>query len=84
MLQQGTARVAGVRTANKGMMLFPTMATMGYLYDQMRKRKTAEENECCGIVGYLGNRPEAGQVCIKGLQILESRGYDSCGIVSIY
>jgi glutamine---fructose-6-phosphate transaminase (isomerizing) len=31
----------------------------------------------------LGNRPEAGKVCIQGLQILESRGYDSCGIASI-
>lgn len=34
-------------------------------------------------MGYLGNKPMAGPVCIKGLQILESRGYDSCGIVSI-
>ena len=23
--------------------------------------------ECCGIVGYLGNRPMAGQVCVGGL-----------------
>ena len=41
------------------------------------------KNQCCGIVGYLGNRPQAGPICIQGLQILESRGYDSCGIVSI-
>jgi glucosamine--fructose-6-phosphate aminotransferase (isomerizing) len=34
-------------------------------------------------VGYIGNKPQAGSVCIQGLQILESRGYDSCGIVSI-
>lgn len=40
-------------------------------------------NECCGIVGYIGNQAKAGEVCIQGLQILESRGYDSCGIVSI-
>ena len=39
--------------------------------------------ECCGIVGYIGNKPLAGDVCIQGLQILESRGYDSCGIVTI-
>ena len=31
----------------------------------------------------MGNRTEAGTVCIQGLQILESRGYDSCGVVSI-
>jgi glucosamine--fructose-6-phosphate aminotransferase (isomerizing) len=41
------------------------------------------ENECCGIVGYIGNQKKAGEVCINGLHILESRGYDSCGMVSI-
>jgi len=34
-------------------------------------------------VGYIGNQKNAGKVCLNGLQILESRGYDSCGIVSI-
>ena len=24
----------------------------------------AEKNECCGIVGYLGNQQQAGKVCI--------------------
>lgn len=52
------------------------------LYKQM-VQASESENECCGIVGYLGNRPQAGPICIQGLQILESRGYDSCGIVSI-
>ena len=45
--------------------------------------KPKEANECCGIVGYLGNQDKGGKVCIQGLKILESRGYDSCGIVSI-
>lgn len=40
-------------------------------------------NECCGIVGYIGNQKKAGKICMNGLKILESRGYDSCGIVSI-
>lgn len=34
-------------------------------------------------MGYIGNQKKAGDVCINGLQILESRGYDSCGVVSI-
>jgi glucosamine 6-phosphate synthetase-like amidotransferase/phosphosugar isomerase protein len=34
-------------------------------------------------VGYIGNHKKAGEVCMNGLHILESRGYDSCGIVSI-
>ncbi|MFW5847705.1 MAG: glutamine--fructose-6-phosphate transaminase (isomerizing) [bacterium] len=33
----------------------------------------------CGIVGYLGNE-KASDVIIKGLERLEYRGYDSCGI----
>ena len=49
-------------------------------YDQML---FGQASECCGIVGYIGNRPIAGDVCTQGLQILESRGYDSCGIVTI-
>ena len=38
-----------------------------WLYKQMGQASTAEENECCGIVGYLGNRPQAGPICIQGL-----------------
>jgi len=54
----------------------------GLLYKHLKSMES-EGNECCGIVGYIGNRPQAGPICIQGLQILESRGYDSCGIVSI-
>ncbi|MFH0993286.1 MAG: glutamine--fructose-6-phosphate aminotransferase, partial [bacterium] len=33
----------------------------------------------CGIVGYLG-REKASDIIISGLEKLEYRGYDSCGI----
>ncbi|MEO0092125.1 MAG: glutamine--fructose-6-phosphate transaminase (isomerizing) [candidate division WOR-3 bacterium] len=33
----------------------------------------------CGIIGYLGNR-NATEIIMKGLERLEYRGYDSCGI----
>src|SRR5438034_725418 len=33
----------------------------------------------CGIVGYIGSRDMAG-LLLDGLQRLEYRGYDSCGI----
>ncbi|MCF7923547.1 MAG: glutamine--fructose-6-phosphate transaminase (isomerizing) [Candidatus Izimaplasma sp.] len=33
----------------------------------------------CGIVGYIGNE-KASDVILKGLERLEYRGYDSCGI----
>jgi glucosamine--fructose-6-phosphate aminotransferase (isomerizing) len=36
----------------------------------------------CGIFGYLGPKNPV-QVCIKGLQFLEYRGYDSSGIAGV-
>jgi len=35
----------------------------------------------CGIIGYVGER-EAQPILLEGLQRLEYRGYDSCGIVT--
>lgn len=55
---------------------------MGYLQYTFNQAQL-QSNECCGIVGYIGNQKKAGDICINGLQILESRGYDSCGIVSV-
>jgi len=43
----------------------------------------SNKNECCGIVGYLGKDPNAGKILSEGIKILEQRGYDSCGIVTI-
>ena len=31
----------------------------------------------------IGGKAESGDICINGLHVLESRGYDSCGVVSI-
>jgi len=61
--------------------IISAFAFMNYM-NQVRKQQQIQ-NECCGIVGYIGNQKRAGDVCINGLQILESRGYDSCGVVSI-
>lgn len=36
----------------------------------------------CGIVGYIGKR-EVGEVLMRGLKILENRGYDSAGIAAL-
>ncbi|ABR54883.1 glucosamine--fructose-6-phosphate aminotransferase, isomerizing [Methanococcus vannielii SB] len=37
----------------------------------------------CGIIGYIGNK-KASNVILNGLKRLEYRGYDSCGIASIF
>lgn len=34
----------------------------------------------CGIFGYVGNNPNAANITLKGLKLLEYRGYDSWGI----
>lgn len=34
----------------------------------------------CGIVGYIGNKNNALEILINGLERLEYRGYDSCGV----
>lgn len=36
----------------------------------------------CGIFGYSGNRNNASEITLKGLKVLEYRGYDSWGIVT--
>jgi glucosamine--fructose-6-phosphate aminotransferase (isomerizing) len=33
----------------------------------------------CGIIGYIGNK-QAQSILISGLEKLEYRGYDSCGV----
>jgi glutamine---fructose-6-phosphate transaminase (isomerizing) len=37
----------------------------------------------CGIFGYIGPKDPA-QVCLKGLKLLEYRGYDSSGLAGVY
>lgn len=37
----------------------------------------------CGIMGYVGGRPIAGEVVLNGLKALEYRGYDSAGLAII-
>lgn len=34
----------------------------------------------CGIIGYIGNRSDAGVLALEGLKKLEYRGYDSWGV----
>ena len=43
-------------------------------------KKTAKN---CGIIGYIGKDPNAVDVCLEGVQILQFRGYDSTGICTL-
>ncbi|OII74815.1 glucosamine-fructose-6-phosphate aminotransferase [Cryptosporidium ubiquitum] len=37
---------------------------------------------CCGIIGYIGSG-DAQKVLMQGIEILQNRGYDSCGMSTI-
>jgi hypothetical protein len=50
---------------------------------ELLKNKMSSSCECCGIIGYIGQENIAGKIVLDGIQILQYRGYDSCGIVSI-
>ncbi|GAW79953.1 glutamine--fructose-6-phosphate aminotransferase [isomerizing] [Plasmodium gonderi] len=41
-----------------------------------------ETVSCCGIMAYLGDR-DASKVLIDGIEVLQNRGYDSCGMSTI-
>lgn len=38
--------------------------------------------DCCGILGYIGNK-DASKILIEGIEVLQNRGYDSCGMTTI-
>ncbi|KAL7066680.1 glucosamine--fructose-6-phosphate aminotransferase, isomerizing family protein [Cryptosporidium serpentis] len=42
----------------------------------------ARKVECCGIVGYMGSG-NAQSILIQGIEILQNRGYDSCGMSTL-
>jgi glucosamine--fructose-6-phosphate aminotransferase (isomerizing) len=59
--------------------IYKTFLTFSFFY-AFYKYKKLTSKKCCGIIGYLGNVPNAVQICIEGIQILQFRGYDSCGL----
>ncbi|KAF7457396.1 glucosamine-fructose-6-phosphate aminotransferase [Cryptosporidium felis] len=44
--------------------------------------RTGLKAECCGIIAYIGSG-NAQKVLIQGIEILQNRGYDSCGMSTI-
>lgn len=51
---------------------------LGYSYYMYNSQKSTLS--CCGIIGYIGKKPLAKEVCVDGIHVLQFRGYDSCGI----
>lgn len=51
-------------------------------WNNIWKRLKVNISHCCGIMGYIGNR-DASKILIEGIEILQNRGYDSCGIATI-
>lgn len=46
-------------------------------------RDRCEVVECCGIVGYAGPQ-DASTILTTGVELLQNRGYDSCGIATCF
>ncbi|VWU52755.1 glutamine--fructose-6-phosphate aminotransferase [isomerizing], putative, partial [Hepatocystis sp. ex Piliocolobus tephrosceles] len=44
--------------------------------------KIENHASCCGIMAYIGSR-DASKVLLDGIEILQNRGYDSCGMSTI-
>jgi len=63
-----------------GRVVLGTGLTMGLQHLLLQSQERAE---FCGIVGYLGERHRAFDVLRNGIKILENRGYDSCGVVTV-
>jgi glutamine---fructose-6-phosphate transaminase (isomerizing) len=66
--------------------MFPA-AALGLLslvggWEFFRKRYSIL-SEAWGIIGYNGKEHIAGKIILDGLQILQYRGYDSCGIITV-
>lgn len=40
-------------------------------------------SETCGIIGVVGKKPNANQILLEGLTVLQNRGYDSAGMCTI-
>lgn len=49
-------------------------------YQQYLNNKQFKSLKCCGIIGYIGKEPMAKEVCVEAIQVLQFRGYDSCGV----
>ena len=58
--------------------LFSVLGGLDFL-----KKRIPITSQCCGIIGYIGQEPIAEDIVLDGIQILQYRGYDSCGITTV-
>lgn len=42
-----------------------------------------QSNQCCGVIGVVGEETNASEILLEGLTILQNRGYDSAGMCTI-
>lgn len=54
----------------------------GHLYNSALPSRVSRE-DCCGIVGVIGQETPVINYLLEGLKILEARGYDSAGITTL-
>lgn len=65
----------------KNLFIF-TATSLGFGFAYGSSKYNTSKLKCCGIIGYLGKEEIANEVCLDGIQVLQFRGYDSCGITT--
>lgn len=62
--------------------LFSIFSASLFAFTRLKKNRR-NPLKCCGIIGYLGKEKNAVDACVQGIQILQFRGYDSCGLCTL-
>lgn len=64
LLLRNTSRGGALTVRNYGIL---TGLSMSYYLSYGQQQRKLKQNECVGIIGYVGEEEQAGKVCLDGL-----------------